>query len=345
MRREVSLYLDAARVVAATLVFLGHANGLTNGAFGNFGVHSVDAVAIFFVLSGFVIAYVQSRREQSWQAYAQARCLRMYSVAIPAIVVTIVCDAIRHAPPSDADQVVSSLLFVGEFWSRHVYIGSNEPYWSMGYEAWYYAAFGIACFAPRSLRWPVLALLVLAAGPAILAYLPLWLMGVLCFRLTQRLAPSPALGIGLLAAAAAILLTVKKLAIPTYGIHNSLHLNAAFVSTWTYYTGVGMAFGCTLLAVHVLAAYLPGFGERIERPVRWTAGATFTLYLMHDPILQVIATATRSPLILVSFTLAAVLLLAEIGERRKDVWALAFRVGAWRHVGTAGKGAESDRTP
>ena len=191
----------------------------------------------------------------------------------------------------------------------------------------------------------MLALLVLAAGPAILAYLPLWLMGVLCFRLTQRLAPSPALGIGLLAAAAAILVTVKKLAIPTYGIHNSLHLNAAFVSTWTYYTGVGMAFGCTLLAVHVLAAYLPGFGERIERPVRWAAGATFTLYLMHDPILQVIATATRSPLILVSFTLAAVLLLAEIGERRKDVWALAFRVGAWRHVGTAGKGAESDRTP
>ena len=132
MRREISVYLDAARFGAAVLVFIGHVNGVSNNAFGKIGHLAPDAVAIFFVLSGFVIAFVTSRREQSWQSYAEARAVRIYSVAILAIFVTIDADFVRSNflpsasatpaaffDPGHLASVVSSLLFTGEFWNNH----------------------------------------------------------------------------------------------------------------------------------------------------------------------------------------------------------------------------------
>ena len=43
-----------------------------------------DAVMVFFVLSGFVIAYTVDRGETRASDYALARLVRMYSLALPA---------------------------------------------------------------------------------------------------------------------------------------------------------------------------------------------------------------------------------------------------------------------
>lgn len=65
MTSEVSIYLDAIRFTAAMVVFLGHVSGqrLTGGLLWQVGRYMDDAVIVFFVLSGFVIAHVASERE------------------------------------------------------------------------------------------------------------------------------------------------------------------------------------------------------------------------------------------------------------------------------------------
>ena len=51
-----------------------------------------DAVMVFFVLSGFVIAYVADKKEKTFHDYALSRLARLYSVAAPALALTVVVD-------------------------------------------------------------------------------------------------------------------------------------------------------------------------------------------------------------------------------------------------------------
>lgn len=60
MNKEMSLYLDLIRFVSAFLVFVYHSfgNGITGGFLWQIGGYGHTAVMVFFVLSGYVIAYV-----------------------------------------------------------------------------------------------------------------------------------------------------------------------------------------------------------------------------------------------------------------------------------------------
>ena len=104
MRRGCSVYLDLVRVIACLIVF-GHHMSLNFGCYEPTGngckargwlipFHAGhSAVVIFFVLSGYVITYVASERETTLRDYALSRCARIYSVAVPALLLTIVLDA------------------------------------------------------------------------------------------------------------------------------------------------------------------------------------------------------------------------------------------------------------
>src|SRR3954463_10152589 len=93
MRCEFSTYLDAVRFTAALAVVAAHFTfpqfiaGVTyQGGLGDL------AVAIFFVLSGYVIAYVADQKEHTFKDFAVSRLARVYSVAIPALILTICVD-------------------------------------------------------------------------------------------------------------------------------------------------------------------------------------------------------------------------------------------------------------
>src|ERR1700761_1583770 len=94
LTREASLYLDVVRIAAALLVFLAHfAEPWASGKlFWQIGPFNGDAVIVFFVLSGFVIAHATTQNERSAAVYFVNRASRMYSVAVPAIVLTLACD-------------------------------------------------------------------------------------------------------------------------------------------------------------------------------------------------------------------------------------------------------------
>nr|MDA8253465.1 acyltransferase family protein [Rhodospirillales bacterium] len=198
MNRETSVYLDIVRLSAAMVVFVGHVSGmrLTGGFLWQFGPYMSQAVTVFFVLSGFVIAYVTDGREGTARIYSISRLARIYSVALPALVLTIALDTLGRTVNPDvynatwgyhADgriwQFLSGLFFVHQIWFSDVSQGSCLPYWSLGYEAWYYLIFGLFFFSRRRLLWTGLAMA--AAGPAILAMFPLWLLGVGTYRLAR----------------------------------------------------------------------------------------------------------------------------------------------------------------
>ena len=95
----MSLILDVIRFCPATLVLLHHA------AFGKFGTYipwhftqtAIEPVMAFFVLSGFVIALTAETNDRTASQYFTSRATRLLSVAIPAVVLTVVLDYLGRA--------------------------------------------------------------------------------------------------------------------------------------------------------------------------------------------------------------------------------------------------------
>ena len=67
MDKAQSLYLDCLRFAAAMVVFLSHAASqkISGGIFWQLKEYDQTAVMIFFVMSGFVIAFVTKERENT----------------------------------------------------------------------------------------------------------------------------------------------------------------------------------------------------------------------------------------------------------------------------------------
>src|SRR5215813_6648694 len=156
MTNALSLYLDALRFAAAFTVFLSHYGTarVSGGLFWQVQSYGHTAVLVFFVLSGFVIAWVTETREHSLEDYALSRVARLYSVIVPAFIVTAVLDYLGtavdpllygpewgHSTTHPVLGFVLSAAFLGESWVLTMLPGFNVPYWSLNYEAWYYVLF------------------------------------------------------------------------------------------------------------------------------------------------------------------------------------------------------------
>jgi peptidoglycan/LPS O-acetylase OafA/YrhL len=121
MKKDLSIYLDILRVLAAATVFLAHLSSMKNSGgflwqFQNFG-H--PAVIVFFVLSGYLIQYSVTARENTLIDYAVARLGRLYSVVIPALLLTYVLDRIGASfdPMSPAIRLTPWCVFWPAFFS------------------------------------------------------------------------------------------------------------------------------------------------------------------------------------------------------------------------------------
>ncbi|HTC84425.1 MAG TPA: acyltransferase family protein, partial [Rhizomicrobium sp.] len=102
MKKELSVYLDILRVLAAAAVFLSHLSWLeiSGGFLWQLQPYGHPAVIVFFVLSGYLIQYSVAARENRLADYAVARLGRLYSVVIPALILTYIFDRIgaSHNP-------------------------------------------------------------------------------------------------------------------------------------------------------------------------------------------------------------------------------------------------------
>jgi len=98
LRRDFSAFLDLVRLTAAVFVFLGH---LSDRRFGGealppFLTLAKSSVIAFFVLSGYVISW-SAKRDGHALDFAINRAARIYSVALPAVLLTWAVDLALQA--------------------------------------------------------------------------------------------------------------------------------------------------------------------------------------------------------------------------------------------------------
>ncbi|MDE1901098.1 MAG: acyltransferase [Alphaproteobacteria bacterium] len=347
---NLSLYLDFLRLMAACAVFFSHArNFLFPQIDLGFWDEGKEAVAVFFVLSGFVISHVVDCKEKDYKSYAVARMARIYPVAVLAVFITLAADSIGtlfYAPYYAAldglhngfyqkTNFVSALSYLGFFnqiWFTHSIFGTDEPYWSLGFEVPYYIFFGLISFLPGKKKLAGGLVWALICGPKIIQYLPLWLLGVLGQKIMRQGKVSSKFLASMLFIFSILLLCFAKkyMGFFTTNMYQTFSLTQE-VDNLCYFTLIGAGVLLNILAMHGLLADGRLLPESVANLIRWGAGGSFTLYLVHLPILVLVSGILAPAIDSVIVGLSAAVLVFAFGlslsllaERRKKVFAGIF---------------------
>lgn len=300
--RPVSLWLDLVRSLAALAVVVGHAAqiGTYTGTF-PFGMFfQKNAVVVFFVLSGMVIAASVDRDRRSLGDFALARISRIVPVAWAAIAVSLAVSALATTLPgplqfagdvdwANSGEILRAMFFLSESWATA--FPPNSPYWSLSYEVWFYTLFATATYLKGLTRWTWLALLAAVAGPNILLLMPVWLVGVGLVRLPAARKVPLALAGPLIALAIAALFITPRFAMDGFRLVRPAApwgLGSSLYALTDLALGVALAAGFAGLKALVdrgadRGLALPAWSEPA---IRWGANMSFSLYLLHWPLLK-----------------------------------------------------------
>lgn len=142
--------LEALRGFAAFYVFLHHTFiKYTNPDpyVAKLFIFGQEAVMLFFLLSGFVIVMSQTKHNYTFKTYFMHRFLRIYSVVLPAILLSYIVFGIVYSNWNpDWQQLIMNLLMFQDkpelkpgVWASPAF--HNEPLWSLSYEWWFYMMF------------------------------------------------------------------------------------------------------------------------------------------------------------------------------------------------------------
>lgn len=327
--RNASILLDVVRFGAALAVALTHIRRYATVDVFISERSGNAAVCVFFVLSGFVIRYVTLTRETTAREYGIDRASRIYSVVIPALVLTLLLEgaACLHAPHlyrhfSDPfpwsvvpTEMVQNLTFTVGWWGWGSTPLSNGPFWSLSFECVYYALYGVLQFAPRA-RWFLVPLMLFAVGPSIALLFPIWLLGAALYDVyawlhLKRLGVPTAAGVAV--AFVGVLLafrhpvlrileatTVEQRTAAITRMMNEVWWGRALFHGatlhWLDRFSVSYFVTGSLLAVLMLPTllaldrYVPAASREWAKKIRLVADSTFTLYLFHLPFFILVAT-------------------------------------------------------
>ncbi len=350
MSRNTSIYLDLLRLLAAFSVFLDHSRAFVvpelPAVLASYGA---EAVAVFFVLSGFVISYVAAEKEKYWKSYAIARISRIYPVALVAIIVTTIADIYGNHVNSDqyyllnqqfnfykpdtGEALIRYLTFTNQIWFSHFVYGTDEPYWSLGFEVWYYLLFGLIIFCPVERRTLIVCLAMLICGPKIVMYFPLWLLGHVAFKsLTNANIERRSAGLIWVASIFMLIVFVDKIFVRPTDIFHTWPPIQELKNLFYFYT-IGIIVVVNIIAFDSFAKGREIWTAWQGKAIKWIAGASFTLYLAHQP-LEVLICALYPDIggrpgfgaLTLVFILAVVFGLAELGERRKSFFKSLIRL-------------------
>lgn len=296
--RGLSIYLDLARVIAAALVLMQHVWPLISLGM-QFPWPGHEAMIVFFVLSGYVIAYTASAPTVSLNTYAVNRAARILSVAIPALLLSAFI-ALLPAGPNivyaepmkyEAEQflfaTIINAIFLGQSFGWNISPPLNGPFWSICYEVWYYVIF--ATWMYSSTRWRIVltAIALMVAGLKILALLPVWLLGVWLFHRMPHLTHRQAVVLFIASSAAAfafywfgashLIRDALRAASPNFV--DSLRGSNQFIGDFI----LGLIVTANFVAVASLGAYTQVLIKH-EKRIRYASSYTLSIYLYHMPL-------------------------------------------------------------
>lgn len=369
MNPRTSVYLDAMRAGAAFVVFLSHAS------FGWFSQGQEwmpdfghEMVIVFFVLSGFVIAFTHEKRPSTWRQFVADRLSRLYSVAVPALLLTALLDRTGQSlSPKLYEEVMPvghyweriglGALFLNQSWGLCSRVGTNGPFWSLSYEFWYYLLFAAWVFVrPWAGRLVWIGLCLLLIGPKVVMLLPVWLLGVIAYSLSARsifpvkAAPVVALItgilIGLVLSGVILLPGATQYWEPAAPFFFSGRAGVDFQ--------LGLLVAANILAVDAWCRDRTAFNQdgRLVRAVRFCANRSFSLYLYHVPLLIFLraivsydGSSTMQVLAMLTVALFIVSVLSHYTEQRREPWRRLmrrlFRVSAVRETRIPPTGSSS----
>lgn len=350
MNKQISAYLDVVRLLCCLVVLFAHVElNWVPGVTRFFIPLGNECLAVLFVLSGFVIGFVSDSRETTLKSYLIHRAARVYSLLIPCVVFGFVLDSVgKHFmtlyymtgswPPLNSDpveflQALFGFTLLGEVWGCDYFPGSMAPYWTLPYEVAYYLVFGFAWYLRGWRRLVVPVVFALAIGPSVMMFLPLWLIGMVVYRLSHRLQLGVRAGRAIFFSGLALALLAERGAARAhfhfgFGDQQSPEL-------WPFYAA-GIWFGIVTLGFCFADLKI----SRYCGWAKWGAGASATLYLLHFPLARFVngLIPFTWPLgvrwvLLVAIVLAGSAAVAAIGERRKEAWRRGIEAAVTRLQG------------
>ena len=164
-------------------------------------------------------------------------------------------------------------------------------------------------------------------GSKVALLFPAWLMGVLAYRVCANWRVPTGVGWLLLVVPLAVLALYQLAPQPPRQQFSPVTLEPERIESAARDYLIAATFASHLVGFAAVSAAFAPWLERHRRRIRWIAGATFSLYLAHLPIMHLVAASSpwprSSPLtlaLLLVLTPLACLAFAELSERRKDLW-------------------------
>jgi peptidoglycan/LPS O-acetylase OafA/YrhL len=307
-------------------------------------VHGRLAVVVFIVLSGFSLAISPARN--AWQlggtpGYARRRARRILpaywaALAVSALIAALVPSLPLSTPPTTESMIVYGLLLQDVIAAP----APNGAFWSIAVEAALYLAFPLLVLLRR--RAGAMVTLAVVTVPVVAAGLlsPAVSTGARAVGYTLELAPLFTLGV---LAAGVVSAGDRVRRLPWLGLAAVagipvLTLIALRGSVWTaaHYYWLDLAAGPAIaMFLAALATRRPARLIRLltARPLPALGGCSYSLYLVHMPIVALVSTLivaprTGSNLTAFATTVAVAVPLCLVAAR---LFAAAFEIPFQRH--------------
>ena len=302
MRKSIdpglSIYFDLVRILAAIIVVLHHVWPLIFATF-PLPWPGHEAVVVFFVLSGYVIAYSANNPSSSFASYAGHRAARILSVAIPALVLAAAvlpfasgsnipnAGPVQIAPEDFLFSTLINTVFLGQSFGMNVAPPLNGPFWSICYEVWYYIIFAAWMYSSKRWRIALTVLALAVAGLKIVILMPVWLLGVWLFHYMPKMTKQQALT--LFGASAFAALTFYWTGASHLIRGQTIMLAPEFM---TNLRGSNQFIGDLILGAFVTAHFAAAASlgpylaplRLIESKIRYVSSYTLSTYLYHMPL-------------------------------------------------------------
>jgi peptidoglycan/LPS O-acetylase OafA/YrhL len=175
------------------IVLMLHSRVKINPSFWKLAVldWSYQSVMVFFVLSGYVIALSQQRKQQDFFSFMRSRFCRLEPLYLVVLVLSFGLESLFYPSPA-YDKLLGHLVFIQGSSLAPVF-STNAPLWSLGCEFFFYLTFAFTIGRNQKLLnigWFILGLGAIVLNLAgviapglpgyfqnILALSPVWLLG------------------------------------------------------------------------------------------------------------------------------------------------------------------------